>query len=385
MTQSPAVWDMQALSVAPRVVETAPCDCEGVRAVYFEGLPWKGNPSRVFAYYGIPKSGADGRVPGMVLVHGGGGSAFIPWVQLWMSRGYAAIAMDTCGCTSGGGYTNHPRHAHGGPAGWGGFDQLDELVEDQWTCHAVADVILAHSLLRSFPEVDPDRIGLTGISWGGYLTCIAAGIDNRFGFAAPVYGCGFLGDNSVWLSEFQKMGSDRARRWLALWDPAVYLPQVRSPMLWVSGTNDFAYPMDSWQKSYRLAPVARTLCLRVRMPHGHGGPGENPPEIHAMAEELFQSAVPLPRITGSGCAGRRIRITFESRVPIVQAELNYTIESGPWAQRNWETQPATVHVEEGRVTAVLPENATVGYVNLLDERGCVVSSEHEGGLCSTHE
>ena len=48
------------------------------------------------------------------------------------------------------------------------------------------DVILAHSLLRSWPRVDPERIGLTGISWGGYLTCIATGVDNRFKFAIPV-------------------------------------------------------------------------------------------------------------------------------------------------------------------------------------------------------
>ena len=61
------------------------------------------------------------------------------------------------------------------------------------------------------PGVDPDRIGVTGISWGGYLTCIVAGVDPRFRFAAPVYGCGFLGDNSAWLPEFQKMGPEKIR------------------------------------------------------------------------------------------------------------------------------------------------------------------------------
>ena len=32
----------------------------------------------------------------------------------------------------------------------------------------------------------------TGVSWGGYLTCIASSLDPRFAFAAPVYGCGAL-------------------------------------------------------------------------------------------------------------------------------------------------------------------------------------------------
>ncbi len=369
-------WNMQALAVAPRVHEAAPAGVEGVQALYYEGLPWNGKATRVFAYYGIPASAAGGRVPGMVLVHGGGGSAFIPWVQLWMSRGYAAIAMDTCGCISGGGHANHSRHELGGPPGWGGFDRIDDPVEDQWACHAVADVLLAHSLLRSFPQVDPDRVGLTGVSWGGYLTCIASAIDDRFGFAAPVYGCGFLGDNSVWLGDFAKMGPDRARRWLGLWDPSVYLPRSKVPMLWVSGTNDFAYPMDSWQKSYRLPPTARTLCLRVRMPHGHGGPGENPPEIHAQAEAFFQNGTPLPKITKADHAGCGIQLAFESEAPIAQAELNFTTDSGPWLERNWQTEPAALHAGEGTVSAAWPATATVCYINLVDDQGCVTSSEH---------
>ena len=94
----------------------------------------------------------------------------------------------------------------------GGFHQIDQPIEDQWTYHAVAAVILANSLIRSFPQVDPNRIGVTGISWGGYLVCIVAGVDHRFKFAAPVYGCGFLGENSVWLDEFQKMGPGESQQ-----------------------------------------------------------------------------------------------------------------------------------------------------------------------------
>ena len=368
-------WDMAALTVAPRVFEAPLSGAEGIRALFYEGLSWKGRGTRVFAYCGIPERASSGRVPGMVLVHGGGGSAFIPWVQLWMRRGYAAIAMDTCGCVSGGGYENHLRHEHGGPPGWGGFEQINEPVNDQWTHHAVADVVLAHSLLSSFQKVDPARIGLTGVSWGGYLACIAAAVDGRFRFAAPVYGCGFLGENSAWLNEFRKMGEERARRWLAQWDPSVYLPGVRMPMLWVNGTNDFAYPPDSWLMSSRLPSGDRTLCLRVRMPHGHGGPGENPPEIHVLAEALFRNGVPLPRILSSGRDGQHLRVTFESQVPPVRAELNYTTDAGPWQERNWQTESAALEAAGGAASATMPVNATAVYLNLVDHRGCVVSSD----------
>ena len=371
------VWDMAALSVAPRVWADPNRSVEGVEAVFYEGLPWKGKPTRVFAYYGLPEVAARERVPAMVLVHGGGGSAFVPWVKLWVERGYAAIAMDTCGCISGGGYQNHPRHEHGGPGGWGGFDQIDWPVEDQWTYHAVADVILAHSLIRSLPQVDVERTGVTGISWGGYLTCIAAGVDHRFKFAAPVYGCGFLGENSAWLGTFEKMGPAKARRWLELWDPSQYLPAVRMPMLWVTGTNDFAYPMDSLQKSYRLPQSARTLCVRVRMPHAHGGPGENPEEIHAMADAMLKGAVPLARITDVAREGSTVRVTYESRRPVVRAELNYTTDTGKWQERNWQTIPAALDAETRTASATLPEKVTVYYLNLIDNQNHVVSTAHE--------
>lgn len=370
-------WDMKVLSVAPKLFDAPSQSSNAVKAIFYEGLPWKDKPSRVFAYYGIPETDGKTKVPAMVLVHGGGGSAFIPWVKLWMGRGYAAIAMDTCGCVSGGGHRNHIRHEYGGPPGWGGFDQIDGHITDQWTYHAIADVILAHSLIRSFPEVDQEKIGVTGVSWGGYLTCIAAAVDRRFKFAAPVYGCGFLGDNSAWLGDFSKMGPEKTRKWLALWDPSVYLPGIQLPMLWVTGTTDFAFPMDSLRKSYRLPKTPRTLCLRVNMPHGHGGPGENPEEIHAMANALLGSGVGLPKITRQDRNGPDAWMEFESPETIIKAELNYTADKGNWQDRKWTTIPANLDSERKRVSVRLPSETSVFFFNITDKRNLVVSSEHE--------
>ena len=120
--------------------------------------------------------------------------------------------MDTCGCTPEGNASRGARHPTGGPSGWGGFDQIDAPPRDQWTYHAVAAGIIAHSLLRSRPEVDAERIGLTGISWGGYLACIVAGVDHRFRFAAPVYGCGFTTEIGF-ANKVTDLGPERAARW----------------------------------------------------------------------------------------------------------------------------------------------------------------------------
>ena len=375
-------FDLKALSTAPQTFPAEGISAEGVRSFFFESVNYKGKPTRVFAYYGVPegdaaKDAVDGKFSAMVLIHGGGGTAFERWVKVWNARGYAAIAMDLCGCVPVGTYGNWQRHELGGPAGWdASFGQLDDAVEDQWTWHAVSAAALAHSLIRSYPEVDAERIGVTGISWGGYLTSIVAGGDDRYKFAVPVYGCGFLGENSAWLPSFEKLGKEKADLWLQQWDPSQYLGNARMPMLWVNGTNDFAYPMDSWKKSYQLPQGASTLCLRVRMPHGHGPAGEDPEEIHVFANSILKHGKPLARIVESGVKDQQAWASFESEVPIPKAELCWTRSTGRWQDREWETLPATVDAASHRVKADVPGDATVFYLNLFDDRDCAVSTPH---------
>ena len=147
------VWDLKALGKAPATYPAEGITAKEVRTLFYEGPKFQGKPTRVFAYYGVPSVPAGKKVPAMVLVHGGGGTAFDSWVRLWNSRGYAAIAMDLCGCVPVGSYGKWQRHAQGGPPGWGGFDQLDKPFADQWTGQAIADIILAHSLIRDLGKI----------------------------------------------------------------------------------------------------------------------------------------------------------------------------------------------------------------------------------------
>jgi dienelactone hydrolase len=391
-----AMWDLKRLADPPPVHPADGFAEEGVEALFFDGLPYRGRPTHVFAWLGMPTRDAqrqcstlDGDrterperrassvqrrgVPGVVLIHGGGGTAFARWVRRWNERGYAAIAIDTCGCVPRGTYGNWERHALGGPAGWGSFGQIDEPREDQWTYHAVADVLLAHSLLRSRRGADAARIGVTGISWGGYLTSIVAGVDRRFRFAVPVYGCGFTNENGF-AGSVTGLGPERAERWMRWWDPSVYLPHARMPMLWVNGSNDFAYTLPAFQKSYRLPRGPRSLCIRLRMKHGQQE-GEAVREIPVFADAFTNGGAPLPAITGQRREGDRVTVRFRGARPIVKAELNVTRDSGRWQDRRWEALPA--HVEpSGNMTATLPAGVTAYYLNLLDDGDCLVSTEH---------
>jgi cephalosporin-C deacetylase-like acetyl esterase len=212
-------WDVKALKAAEVKPEWGKESGEA-KEVFYPGEPYKGKPTRVFAYYAKPaiRTTRDDPFPAVLLVHGGGGKAFQAWAEHWAARGYCALAMDLSGNGPNG------RLEDGGPdqsddTKFRDFD--DKTVRDMWTYHAIAAIIRGHNLLRSLPEVDKDKIAVTGISWGGYLTCIVAGVDDRLKAAVPVYGCGFLHENSVWKeSRFDKVGAERRTRWVDTFDPS---------------------------------------------------------------------------------------------------------------------------------------------------------------------
>ena len=79
---------------------------------------------------------------------------------------------------------------------------------------------------------------------------------------------------------------------------------------------------------------------------------------------------PLAKITGQGEAWA----TFESKAPVVKAELCYTKDVGKWQPRKWESAEAAIDGQ--KVTAALPQGVKVWYLNLIDDRGLVVSTEH---------
>ena len=363
-------WDVEALAKAPSFewVEKE----SKVQSLTYRGLPYKGKPTNVFAYYASPSSfGVEGKkFPALVLVHGGGGAAFSKWAELWAKRGYVAIAMDLAGKGAG----RKPLPDGGPDQGHGQkFSTIDEPFENQWSYHAVANVSLAHSLLLSFEEVDRERTGVTGISWGGYLTCIVAGVDARFKFAMPVYGCGFLRDNSTWkASEFGKMSQAQSDKWHKLWDPFSYLASARMPVVFINGTNDFAYPMDSYAKSCALVRTEKNYSIQLRMRHGHIFDFK---EFFPFADQYLKGGTPMPVVSMPELTDGGLTAQVKSATKLLAARLHYTM--GPHEKnksRPWTTKELVI---EGNLIKgeVPPKEATAWYLDLTDERKVLVSSQ----------
>lgn len=340
----------------------------GMKAIYFDALEYRGKPTRVFAWLGLPEV-RSAKVPGVVLVHGGGGTAFKEWVSLWTAKGFAAISIAVEGQTDERDTASQDRdnpsgwkrHEWSGPRRSGIYGDSDESLKDQWMYHAVADTILANSVLRSLPEVDANKVGVMGISWGGVITCTVIGIDDRFAFAIPTYGCGDLAEAANQYG--RALGDNQVYR--QVWDPMVRMDRVKMPTMWFSWPGDQHFPLDKQAACYRIAPGPRMVVLIPDLKHGHGAAWQ-PPDSYAFAECVTQTGALWCRQTGASTDGDTARVSLRSVKPIEKATLVFTTDSGMTGDRTWAIASAGLKRVRDEVTvdAQLPSGTTAWFVNL---------------------
>ena len=368
--------DLGQLTHPPTVHEATGFSADGaIKPIFYDALPWEGRPTRVFAWLGVPEQ-HEGKLPGIVLVHGGGGTAFKEWVAKWNEHGFAAISIAVEGQTD----QTRPdakrgnrwqQHEWAGPSRVGIFADSNEPLEDQWIYHAVADTVLANSLLRSLPEVDADKVGVMGISWGGVVTSTVIGIDDRFAFAIPTYGCGHLFDaDNQW---GRALGDNLMYR--EVWDPMVRMDLVQMPVLWLSWPKDKHFPLDCQAACYRAMPGPRMIALISGMGHSHPA-GWNPPDSYAFAQCIAKTGEPWIRQISSRQEGDQIEVVFASAKPLDRAVLIWTPDTGFTGSRTWNESPAVMepHDKNMVITATLPPSARAWFINVRSD-GLTASSE----------
>jgi len=401
-------WNLDALKNNVPALKWLRQD-QPIHSLTYAGEKYQGHDTDVFAFYASPitlgyevKPGT--KFPGVVLIHGGGGTAFADWVYLWAKRGYAAIAMDlngsrppdaefdAKGVAIGNGHRGERKRLPNGGPPHGHPEKFDCIntpdTSDDWPFHAAASVMRAHTLLRSFAEVDAEHTAVTGISWGGYTTCLVASLDDRFKAAVPVYGCGFLHEGeSVQKPSIDKLDPEHRALWVKEYDPGSLLPRCRVPILFVNGTNDVHYVLDSYMKSYNVVPGEKHMRIQVNMPHGHP-PGWAPQEIGHFIDSKCRSGKPLPILGQPRIDGDTVRVNVNSRSPIKlkSAALHYTKDGGLRSKRKWVTVPASIFditasindaiIKIYKITAPKPPSeANTWYLSVTDERDAMVSTE----------
>ena len=369
-------WLDERVYEAPRVHEVSEKNQGEIKAIFYQTLDYLGKETRAFAYLGVPES--DEPVPAMVLVHGGGGRAFYEWVKLWNDRGYAAIAMSLEGhMPSVDGKEVKLKHDFSGPARVGRFGDAQKPLPEQWMTHAVSDIMIAHSLLRSLPSVDNDRIGVTGISWGGILSSLISGVDDRFKCAMPVYGAGFLYESHGHFSSVKGAAQK-------FWDPAKYFTSGSMPTLWVNSDIDGHFSVNITSRSFKVTQEHAWMTIHPGMKHGHsaGWDPKRVPEIYAFADQiLLKDSTELPRITEQP-SSRAVKLRYQSSSLITEAMVYYqnekltyrNVEGKHDRPGEWIPLAAEINAQLKTVSVQLPETARNYYVNLKNAQGHIASS-----------
>ncbi len=227
--------------------------------------------------------GFDGgrRYPALLTIHGGPftqyGTGFFDEVQVYAGGGYCVLFSNPRG---GSGYSEAWGRAIRGPGGgagpgWGTVDYEDLM--------GVVD-----TALERFPFLDPDRLGVLGGSYGGYMTSWVIGHTKRFKAALSERAVNHLlsafGSSDVfWIFERQFGGPmwDHVDEWLRM-SPAAYAREIETPLLVVHSENDLRCNVEQGEHLFTLLRLLGKNVELLRFPN----------ESH----ELSRSGSPVHRV-----------------------------------------------------------------------------------------
>ena len=349
------------------------CDIE---AIFYEG--YRG--TKVFAYLGIPKGREKEKLPAVILQHGGLGKAERDWVRRWNQRGFVAIAPDLYGC----GPEEDPntcskmkRHPYAGIMPW------DETAfypdyENAGMYQDIVAEIHAHNLLRSLSCVDCSKIGMTGISWGGVVTTIMAGVDSRLAFAAPVYGCGHLAETKTYFTHFILDEGQTTQ-----WDPAYFAAKAKMPVLYVNGDSDGHFSVDVTTKTCLDTPNA-ALAFYHKLGHGQHE-GDSVEQVYTFAKNIAENKDAFVKILDVTCKENKflVKLQIPQKTELKKAVLYYItteeLHHNGGEEIGWQAVEADMPIGESMVFSY-PEDATFGYASLIDADGNIISTPVVG-LC----
>ncbi len=226
--------------------------------------------AKIYALLRIPKTGGD-KMPGAVILPGAGvskeGETKTP--EALSKMGYATLTIDQRDT----GETNkNNKEAFDTRNDFEKFKNNEELI----TYKMAFDVISARKLMTQFPEVDSTKLAVIGISNGGRMAIIAAGIDPEIK--------NFIGIST---SGYDITGStkDEQTRFYKSIDPDTYMPLI-SPrkVVMIHSIND-KMPIAGAEKTFSKAKDPKKFITVSCELHGYCD--EMQPHLEKELREAF--------------------------------------------------------------------------------------------------
>jgi hypothetical protein len=292
------------------------------------------------------------------------------WVLVLAREGYVALVWDHLGNGPDGARMPDSIAPATPISAFGAFQAGPSHCNPYQT---VAAAVRGVSLLRSLPEVAGDRVGISGLSWGGAMACIVASLDDRLACAVAAYGCGGIGGSGVWAWYLKMLPPDLAREWVRLFDAWNYLPWVKCPVLFLTGTNDEYFSLGIHRESFLALRQPRWLSVRVEMPHGPYYRWSWWGDAQQFFARWLKGGAALPEIHQTGFGSSIVQAQVRQVPPEARASLVWTRDTGAHVSRKWHSTPAP-RVGD-LVSAWVPTEATAYYLAIEDiERRVLVST-----------
>lgn len=328
-----------------------------------------GVTKKTFAFYGLP-SDVHGKIPAAVLVHGAGGNAFYEWVIKWTQRGYAAIAIDINYTEFlSGDPVNRVHNPYLGELDVGGFGSVGKDPYDSWVYYSVAQIISAGSFIGSLPEVDNEKIGLAGISWGGVMSLIALAEDARFAVGAIIYSAGFITDDVLGIETGLFNDKNNKEFYDDYFDPKSYVDKISVPVLFNGGLKDGAFSPFSRQKTYRLIGDNVRVAVIDDLYHDNESNFENENVFEFFGDALSGNL--KKKYIKCTLSGNRLSVITDKDAKTVEV---YTTENAG-NPHTFVWKKTSIVLNGGKTEYILPEKTTYVAATAFYENGVYIGGD----------
>jgi dipeptidyl aminopeptidase/acylaminoacyl peptidase len=243
---------------------SAPADVKPGDFVLPQPVRWKAPDGLTIPGLLFEPKGKAKRRPAILYIHGGPAwqtmIAWSPLIQTWLAEGWAVLCPNYRGST---GYGKE-------------FQTANRFVLGQAD---IADIVAGADFLIRKGLADPERIGITGASYGGYMTMVGlTRYPDRFAAGSAVVP--FLN----WFTEFASERED-----LQYWDlqnmgdpekvpdrfreasPAFFLDRIAAPVQMLAGAHDPRCPAaETEEATHELKRLGKVHETIIFPDEGHG-------------------------------------------------------------------------------------------------------------------
>lgn len=361
------LFDFQAIRSAPlhaKILEEKKTDGVVIQRVEFAGPKKNGEPVRVFGILAFPAGGS--KLPAVFWSQNGMAPAGEFFPTYFARRGYACLNVTL----------DHNV--------WNSFAPFDTANPQMGNLTQLAVVQMRGiTYLSHRPEVDADRIGVAGGSYGGFFATLIAGADSRVKAGVSFFGAGshHLGTN---LPQFTGLKTQNdVEIWKATIDPTWRLRRRAVPFLWGVGSNDHWFHLPAIFDTYRQSSGDKRLAIAV--PWGHAGPANMDDQLLTWLDIYLKKSRPALNQPGDlRVEARDGRLTgrFDWTGELKSSKAELVVSYGPavpwhqWVHRGHFAFPAEIKGQSasGEIPVLDPALDAFVFATLTDENGAMVST-----------